>query len=151
MAEVLRHARRFDEAILQAQRALDLNPNFGRAHAVVGHCYLALGKLDAAIEEHRRSGNTGGNLGFAYAVAGRRKEARAILDALEKRYIATYGGAGEIAQVYIGLREFDKAFEWLSRAVDDGSVWTLKVAVVWDPLRSDPRFETLLRKTGYGK
>src|SRR5262249_29936607 len=51
VAEVLRQARRFDEAIAQAERVLQLNPNFGRAHLTLGHCYLAQGKLDTAIEE----------------------------------------------------------------------------------------------------
>jgi hypothetical protein len=54
------------------------------------------------------------------------------------------------SQVYIGLGEFDLAFEWLSRGVDEGGARTLKVAVVWDPIRSDPRFEELLRKLGLG-
>jgi DNA-binding winged helix-turn-helix (wHTH) protein/tetratricopeptide (TPR) repeat protein len=150
VAEVLRQARRFDEAIVQAQRALQLNPNFGGAHLILGHCYLGQGRWDIAIEEYRRSGITGGNLGHAYALAGRTTEARHLLVALEARYASTRGGAGEIAQVYVGLGEFDRAFEWLTRAVDDGSVWTLKVAVVWDPLRPDPRFEQLVRKSGLG-
>jgi tetratricopeptide (TPR) repeat protein len=150
VAEVLRQARHFDEAIVQARRALQLNPNFGAAHLILGHCYLGQGKWDTAIEEYQRSGLTGGNLGHAYAVAGRTLEARHLLAALEARYASTSGGAGEIAQVYVGLGEFDRAFEWLSRAVEDGSVWTFKVAVVWDPLRSDPRFEHLVRKSGLG-
>jgi hypothetical protein len=106
--------------------------------------------LDIAIEEFRRSGIDGGNLGHAYALAGRTADARQLLSKLEERYKSTRRGPGEIAQVYIGLGDFDRAFEWLSRAVDDGSVWTLKVAVVWDPLRSDPRFEQLVRKAGLG-
>jgi Tfp pilus assembly protein PilF/DNA-binding winged helix-turn-helix (wHTH) protein len=151
VAEVLRHARRCDEAILQAQRALDLNPHFGRAHSILGHCYFAQGRLDAAIDEYRRgSGTTGGNLGAAYALAGRTIEARLILASLQERYASTQAGAGELAQLYIGLGEFDRAFEWLSRAVDDGRLWTLKVAVVFDPIRSDPRFEELVRKSGLG-
>ncbi|MQA29064.1 MAG: tetratricopeptide repeat protein [Luteitalea sp.] len=150
VAEVLRHARRCDEAIPQAQRALELNPHFGRAHSIFAHCQFAQGQLDAAIEEYRRSsGTTGGNLGATYALAGRAIEARRILASLEERYSLTRGSAGEIAQVYIGLGEFDRAFEWLARAVDDGGVWTLKVAAVWDPIRSDPRFEQLLRKSGF--
>ncbi|MGE3511368.1 MAG: winged helix-turn-helix domain-containing protein [Vicinamibacterales bacterium] len=149
VAEVLRHARRCDEAIPQAQRALELNPHFGRAHSILAHCYFAEGRLDAAIEEFRRSsGTTGGNLGAAYALAGRTNDARRILESLEERYASTRSSAGEIAQVYIGLGEFDRAFEWLTRAVDDGGVWTLKVAMVWDPLRSDPRFDALLVKSG---
>ena len=130
------------------RRALELNPNFGRAHAVLGHCYLAQGRLDAAIEEFGRSGNNAGNLGHACALAGRTAEARRILLALEENYARTCGGPGEIARVYVGLQEFDRAFEWLTRAVEDGSSWTLNVAVVWDPLRSDPRFPALLRKSG---
>ncbi len=150
VAEVLRHARRFDEAIAQAQRVLELSPNYGRAHAVLGHCYLAQGKLAAAIEEHQRSSHSLGNLGFAYALAGRTGEARDLLARMHERYTATRGGTGEIAQVYIGLREYERAFEWLARAVEDGSVWTLKVAVVWDPLRSDPRFDPLVRRSFNG-
>jgi DNA-binding winged helix-turn-helix (wHTH) protein/tetratricopeptide (TPR) repeat protein len=149
VAEVLRHARRCWEAVPQAQRALELNPHFGRAHSILAHCYFAEGRLEAAIEEYRRSsGTTGGNLGAAYARAGRTDEARRILESLEERYALTRGSAGEIAQVYVGLGEFDRALEWLTRAVDDGGVWTLKVAVVWDPLRSDPRFDALLLKSG---
>ena len=64
-------------------------PNFGRAHAVLGHCYLAQGRLDAAIEEFARSGNNSGNLGHAYALAGRTTEAQRILQALEQRYLTT--------------------------------------------------------------
>jgi DNA-binding winged helix-turn-helix (wHTH) protein/Tfp pilus assembly protein PilF len=151
VAEVLRHARRCDEAVVQAQRALDFNPHFGRAHSILGHCYFAQGRLDKAIEEYRRgSGTTGGNLGAAYALAGRTIEARRILESLEARYVSTRAGAGELAQVYIGMGEFDRAFEWLSRGVDEGGGRTLKVAVVWDPIRSDPRFEELLRKSGLG-
>jgi tetratricopeptide (TPR) repeat protein len=151
VAEVLRHARRCDEALLQAQRALELNPHFGRAHSILGHCYFAQGQLDAAIEEFRMSSGSTGNLGATYALAGQTIDARRILEWLEERYASTRGGAGDLAQVYIGLGEFDRAFEWLSRAVDDdGGVWTLKVAMVWDPIRSDPRFEELLRKSGLG-
>jgi DNA-binding winged helix-turn-helix (wHTH) protein/tetratricopeptide (TPR) repeat protein len=151
VAEVLRNARRFEEAIAQAQRALDLNPNYGPAHSILGHCYLALGRYDQAVDEHRRSGNTGGNLGFALARAGRRAEAERVLASLQERYARTRGGAGEIAQVYIGLGDLEVAFAWLSQAVADGAVWTLKIAEVWDPLRADPRFAALLKQSGIGE
>jgi DNA-binding winged helix-turn-helix (wHTH) protein/Tfp pilus assembly protein PilF len=150
LAEVYRQARHFDEAFTQAQRILELNPNFGRAYAVLGQCHLAQGRPDLAIEEFRRA-NTLGQLGYAYAAAGQLKEARETLQRLESRYAANRIGPGEIAQVYIGLHEFDRAFEWLARAVDDGAIWTLRVAVVFDPIRSDPRFAQLLRRTGYAE
>ena len=152
VAEVLRHARRCDEAMQQARQALDLNPHFGRAHSILGHCNFAQGRLDAAIDEFRRSsGTTGGNLGAAYALSGRTTDAWRLVESLEEHFASTRNGAGELAQVYVGLGEFDRAFEWLSRAVDDGGVRTLKVAAVWDPIRSDPRFEELLRKSGFSE
>jgi DNA-binding winged helix-turn-helix (wHTH) protein/Tfp pilus assembly protein PilF len=151
VAEVLRHARRFDAAITQAQHALELNPNYGRAHTVLGHCYLAQGRLEAAIQEHERSSHGLGNVGFAYALAGQVAKARSILAQMHERYERTRGGAGEIAQVHVGLREYEQAFEWLARAVEDGAVWTLRVAVVWDALRSDPRFERLVQRAFDGR
>lgn len=150
VAEVLRSARRFDEAIVQARKALELNPNYGAAHVILGHAYLAQNKLDAAIEEHRRSSHSSGNLAFAYALGGREKDARDLVAFMQERYAATQDGAGEIAQAYVGLREYDRAFQWLDRAVSDGSVWTLQVAVVWDPLRADARFERLLHRAFFG-
>jgi len=51
--------------------------------------------------------------------------------------------------VYVGLGEAERAFEWLERAYQEHDwIGTLKVAPVWDPLRSDPRFQTLLQKVG---
>jgi hypothetical protein len=91
---------------------------------------------------------TAATLGHAYALAGRTTEARRILQTVEELYVTTNADAAEIARVYVGLEEFDRAFEWLTRAVEDGSGQTLRVAVVWDPLRSDPRFAELLRKAG---
>ena len=151
VAEVFRQARRFDEAMAQAQHVLGLNPNFGRAHAAMAQCYLWQGRPDLAIEEFQRSGTFNGPLGFSYARAGRTAEARQLVETLERRYQSTRGGPGEIGQIYIGLHEFDRAFEWLSRAVDDGALWTLRVAVVFDPIRSDPRFADLVRRSGYGE
>ena len=72
-----------------------------------------------------------------------------MLDDFERRYRDTGAGAGAIAQIYVGLRENDRAFEWLQRMVEEGGqVATLKVADVWDPLRSDPRFPALLTSFG---
>jgi tetratricopeptide (TPR) repeat protein len=83
VAEVFRQARRIDEAMAQAQHALALNPNFGRAHAVMAQCYLGQGRPDLAIEEFQRSGTFNGILGFAYAQAGRIAEARRLVETLE--------------------------------------------------------------------
>jgi len=50
----------------------------------------------------------------------------------------------------VGLQENDQAFAWLERAFKHRSTWLtyLKVEPQLDPLRSDPRFQNLLRRVG---
>jgi len=149
VASTLRFARRYDEAIAVAEDVLRLDPTYGPAFHTLGLCYEAKGQVERAIESYLREGRPSGNLGHAYAVAGHTDETRKLLAQFERRYLNTKSNAGEIAQVYIGLREYDRAFEWLQRIVDaGGQSTTLKVADVWDPLRVDPRFEVLLAKLG---
>jgi DNA-binding winged helix-turn-helix (wHTH) protein/tetratricopeptide (TPR) repeat protein len=150
VADTLRFARRYDEGKETAEAALRLDPTYGPAYHTLGLCYEALGDLDRAIESYLRSGRASGNLGHAYAAAGRIQEAQSLLSQFEEQYGKTGGGAAQIAQIYVGLREYDHAFEWLQRTADEGkSSTTLKVADVWDPLRSDPRFAVLLAKFGF--
>ena len=91
-----------------------------------------------------------GHLGNAYARAGKKAEARkAIQDLLEftKQGLGTW----ELALVYAGLGEKDQAFEWLERAykVHDKGMCYLKIDPPLDPLRSDPRFQDLLRRMNF--
>ena len=92
---------------------------------------------------------TFGHAGNAYARAGNKAEARKDLQKLiemSRHNIGTY----EVAQVYAGLGEKDRAFEWLEKAykIHDKSLTFLKVDPCLDPLRSDPRFQDLLRRVG---
>ena len=91
-----------------------------------------------------------GHMGNAYARAGRIAEARATIPKLQE-YVRKDGtGTYEIALVYAGLGEKDKAFEWLEKAytLRDRGLTYLKVDPCVDPLRSDPRFQDLLRRVG---
>jgi DNA-binding winged helix-turn-helix (wHTH) protein/tetratricopeptide (TPR) repeat protein len=151
VASTLRFARRYDEAMAVAEDVLRLDPTYGPAFHTLGLCYEAKGQFDRAIESYLREGRPSGNLAHAYALAGRTGEARRLLAQFEERYANTGSNAGEIAQVYFGLREYDHAFEWLQRNIDaGGQATTLRVAEVWDPLRADPRFEKMLAKLGLG-
>jgi tetratricopeptide (TPR) repeat protein len=150
IASTLRFARRYDEAIVAAEEALRLDPAYGPAFLTLAQCYETKGEFERAIALYQRVGRLTGNLGHAYAVAGRTDEARKLLSVFEQRYKEVGTGAGAIAQIYVGLGDYDRAFEWLQRVVDErGQMSTLKVADVWDPLRSDPRFGTLLVTLGF--
>ncbi len=83
-------------------------------------------------------------------MAGRKREARKVLDGLAKLSKQRNVAWNEIAAVYAGLGENDKAFATLETGYNGHSSqfnW-LKVDPRLDPLRSDPRFEDLLRRMG---
>jgi len=97
-------------------------------------------------------GNAGvlSGLGYAYAVAGRKAEADKVGDELNELSKQKYVSADEMAWVYTGLGEKNKAFDWLEKAYEERSISTsstaIKVNPIFDPLRSDPRWIDLLRR-----
>jgi tetratricopeptide (TPR) repeat protein len=92
-------------------------------------------------------------LGWAYAVSGRQEKARSLLkcmlDLSTRRYVDAY----MIAEVYAGLGEKDKAFEWLNKAYEEhaGQMIFVRVDPWIENLRSDPRYTALLRRIGLEK
>jgi TolB-like protein/Tfp pilus assembly protein PilF len=153
----LHFARRPDEAIAQLRRTLELDPDFGYAHFTLGNAYELKGEFDQAIFEYQTaialSGNLSGriaSLGHAYAMTGRKHEARQILKRLKELSNHGYVSPYHTALVYVGLGEKDKAFMWLEKAHSD-HYWMmafLKVDPRLDPLRSDLRFQDLVRGVG---
>jgi TolB-like protein/Tfp pilus assembly protein PilF len=157
LGHVLYLSRQYDRAIEQYRAALALDPSFVQAHLWFGRPYLEKGMFAEAIAELRQAvelskGSTISLavLGHAYASAGRGPEAREILRQLEERAKATYLPSYWIALIYTGLGETDTALTWLERAADERSSWLvwIKVEPRFDRLRSDPRFEVLLRRLG---
>ena len=86
-----------------------------------------------------------------YGLAGRTSDARAVLqDLLRERAGPKYIAADDVAAVYVGLGETDRAFEWLQKACDEraAALMNLKVDPALDSLRGDPRFAALLACAG---
>ncbi len=145
---------RYDEAIAQFRKAITLEPNFGLSHQGLGVAYILRGRdqaqgiaeLEAACQlmpGARREAL----LGWAYATIGNAVEARRILN----RFLAESNHpsfpALAIGQVYIGLGDKDRAFEWLEKAADQRDLdLTLQWDSFYEPLRSDARYTTLLRR-----
>jgi len=148
---VLYLARQYDQAIAAAQKTLELDPNFAVAHMIIGLSYLQKKMYEESISELQKAKNNPDSralLGYAYAVAGKRSEARKILEELDQLSKQKYVASAPVAIIYIGLGEKDQALQWLEKAYDE-RLWEmgmLKVAPVFDPLRSDPRFAVLLRR-----
>ena len=87
-------------------------------------------------------------LGYCHAVSGQPAKAQACLDALTELARHRYVPPVNIAVVYTGLGAKDQAFGWLDKACDDHSQWLSEIRVdpVFDPLRADQRFVTLLKR-----
>jgi len=151
------YAGRYDEALAHIAKMLELEPDYVPVQRQLGGVYEQQGKLEEAIatfETTRRL--TGGAtytitaLAHTHALAGHREEALRLLAELKeitkKRYVSNYG----VAAVYVALGDPDRAFEYLDRALkshDRALIW-LKVSPRWNPIRSDARFQSLLRSVG---
>lgn len=162
-------ARNYDRAIDEAQVMLDLEPASCWPPFVMGIAYrqkyfeesvrghLRPDFAEKAVAGHRRAAELAsgaemflGWLGLALGVCGRKAEARAVLEQLQRseRYILPTC----FAHVHFGLGEFDAAFEWFDRAVEERDQNMMMILTFWhlDPIRKDPRFAALLRKMKLG-
>ena len=156
LAEELLIALRFDDAIIQIRKTIILDPFFGPAHYVLGQAYLqkhnyneGITELQKAIELSPGSMAFTANLAYAYAVSGMRDEAAKKLNEMKNRSPQAFSNAPEIAMVYVGLDQKEQAIAWLEKGYEERfSPWVL-MRPCFDPLRSDPDFEDLVRRMGH--
>ena len=151
-------AHEYDLAIEQARKALELDPDYAIAHLVLGAAYRQKGILGEAIVEcqeavEHSSGITMtlSALGSAYASAGKKSEALNILGQMIQLSKERYISALDMTLIYTSLGEKDKALEWMERAYEEhsGQIIYAKVDPRLDPLRSDPRFQGILRRMNF--
>ncbi len=150
-------ARQYDQAIQQSRSTIDLDPNFVLAHLVLGQAYERKGEFEMAISELKKAASISPNsplmlgaLGHAYAVAGNTTDAEKLRDDLIRRSNQQYVSPFYVALIFTGLKENEKALDWLDKAYQDRSnpLIFLKVDPELDPLRSSPRFQDLQRSLG---
>ena len=153
----LYYARRCDEAIEHFREGLGLDPNLSWAHLWIGQCLLDMKRYDEALAEIERANQlapgdvrTLATLGYGYAVANRRGDALNIIEQLQATSNQQYVSPYFFAVIYSGMNDKDKAFEYLGRAVAERHPYLIltKVEPFFDNLRSDPRWNDLLRRIG---
>jgi DNA-binding SARP family transcriptional activator len=147
---------RCDQALAHLDGLKSLNPPLNRAGAIAAECYGQKRMWPEAIAEIQRISVNGGPhgealLGYMLARGGRTEEARRILTALLDRSRRINGDAFDVAIVYAGLGENDRAFAWLDKAVDDRSLGFVWMHTIVNDLRRDPRFERLSERVGLRK
>jgi TolB-like protein/DNA-binding winged helix-turn-helix (wHTH) protein/Tfp pilus assembly protein PilF len=158
LAEELLIAHRYDEAMKQSQQTIEMDPLFALAHHMLGQVFVQKQRYNEAVVEFQKAmelspGNTSSasNLAYAYAVSGRRKEADKILNELKNRPEHAASNVLEIALIYVGLDDKDQAMSWLEKAYTDRFNPGALLRPGFDPMRSDPRFQDLLKRVGLGR
>ncbi len=143
--------RQYDQAIEELKKTLELDSNYFWAHIILGMAHVHKGEHDKAIAAFGR-GNVpqyrDGHLGYAYAVSGQPEKARKLIEELQAASQPEHLAPYHLAMIYFGLGEKDKAFDWLDKACEQRSTQLLWIKTLpeLDSVRSDPRFQDILRR-----
>ena len=150
--------RQFGETLRDLRQVTAADPEFPVAHWGMGLALEQLGDMDAALASFQRAAeltkrgtNVLASMGRAYAASGQQAEARKILQELAARAKERYVPSYQVALVYAGLGDKDKAFESLEAAFEERSTLLtyLKMDPRFDPLRGDARFQSMLRRLNF--
>ena len=153
---VFNYTRQYDQAIEQCRKALEIDPDYVSAHDCLGEGYLAKGMFEQAVAEFRRAASGGEpvrtvGLARAYGIMGKKNEARKVLDELTKASRQSYFPPYLFGAIHVALGENQLGLVWLEEAYThrDPYMVHLKRDATFDPLRSDPRFQDLLRRMSF--
>jgi TolB-like protein/DNA-binding winged helix-turn-helix (wHTH) protein/Flp pilus assembly protein TadD len=148
--------RDYPALVKAGQKEVLSDPDQWNGHFDLGIGYEGSGKLLEAISEYQKAIelSNGKNdviayLAHAFVKIGKRAEAKKILLDLEQKSKSAYVSPYTMATVYAGLDERDKSLELLEQAFREKSLdasWHINADLRLDGLRSDPRFQALLRR-----
>jgi TolB-like protein/Flp pilus assembly protein TadD len=150
-------AGQHDRALRALEQTLEMDKDYVFARDLLGQVYAQQGRYEEAIAElekvvalsNRRTLSLAA-LGYVYAIAGRITEAKQILAELlalaQQKYVSSY----DVALIYAGLAENERALEWLEKAYAEHNCWLgfLNIEPRFHSLRPDPRFAALLKRVG---
>jgi tetratricopeptide (TPR) repeat protein len=155
LAELLAIAHLPDESIAQSRKTIEMDSNFALAHNQLAQAYLEKNMYAEAISELQKAMDLSGgsptfiaNMARAYAASNRRAEALTLLNALKKSSVPGYSHASEIAIIYTALGDKNGAMKWLEKGYEERFNPGVLLRPGFDPLRSDPRFQELIRRIG---
>ncbi len=146
-AKILLMGHRFEQAVLQAHKVFELEPNFAPGYSVLAQAYVFQGKNAEAIDAVRRYVDLSGGgdqeqleLAFVYAFGQRNAEAEHVMRDVQSR--AGNFSLYDMAAIHAALADPVAALQWLKQSIDQHSV-----DAVW--LRVDPRLDTIRSDEGF--
>jgi TolB-like protein/DNA-binding winged helix-turn-helix (wHTH) protein/Tfp pilus assembly protein PilF len=151
---ILCYARQYDASIAQFRAVKEMEPAFSRAHMVIApyvekHQFAdALAELEQWEAPGGKSAWTWAWRAFIYGRSGQTHQARQALAQVKQFYDHGQSSPDPMLWALIGVGDRDKAFVWFEKAYADHSnvLTSLKVNPAFDTLRSDPRFQNLMRR-----
>jgi len=154
-AEIYYNSRQYDEAVAQARRVIDQYPTYWLAYIWLGSAYREKKMYMDALEQFSKGLKVSRDhpamialYGHALALSGDTAGARRALADLQRLAKTRYVSALYFAGIYTGLGEKSMALDWLDKAYkerNDRLVY-LNVDPMADPLRSEPRFQDLMKR-----
>jgi TolB-like protein/DNA-binding winged helix-turn-helix (wHTH) protein/Tfp pilus assembly protein PilF len=154
---ILYYARQYDRSIEQCRAVLQMEPGFPRAHGVIG-AYVEKGLYADAVADAHQSQRiraedaawTWAWLAYVYGRSGQNRQAQLALEKLKHLSQHSKVDPSILLLAYVGMGMKDEALSCLEEAYAAHSIGlaSLKVSPAYDPLRSDPRFQDVLRRMG---
>ena len=147
--------RDYDKSLEQWQKSLEISPNSPIAHFNLFHVYVAKSMYGEAVAELQQQFKLEGRaqqastIGESYKRGGFQAALRTMIQIGQDSSAGNYDPF-RVAAGYSFLGDKNQALSWLSKAIDErsGFVTTIRVDPTWDNIRSDPRFEKLVRRIG---
>jgi TolB-like protein/DNA-binding winged helix-turn-helix (wHTH) protein/Flp pilus assembly protein TadD len=124
----------------------------------LGFAYGQKGMYPDAVAAFQRSASQSGmqpavvaNLAWANGLAGRKRQAQKLTDELKEMARHRYVAPSLFVNAYLGLGDKDKALTYIEKGYEEHDQWFafLKCASILDPLRSEPRFQAVLRRMNF--
>jgi len=157
--EILYYARQYDDARVQLEHVIGLDPSILHSHVILGMMHAVQGAYDAALKEVDTLATSTPMSSFTFLIAnalsavvyakmGEPAEARMRLDKFLKEPAHHSGLSHFIASVCFALGDIDDGFEWLERSSTESSAgyFRLKIDPLFDAVREDPRFTAILKR-----
>ncbi len=148
-------SRRYEEAVLECEKSLEIDPNLLLAIHFMAMCRAQQSRLSEAIALSERTVAMSdrapfylGLLGHFCARAGARERVDALIAELEHLAAQKYVPPHCMVYIYAGLNDLDRAFEWQAKANEDGAAPFNYFSPVIDNLQRDPRHTADLRRMG---